>query len=272
MKYLRMFEAASGLFPKRIQVTLVDASTGSNLGKHKVPAELLPAAFNRPITLEIQDTNWRVLKANPVSADDFLFTKKLTLHVQNAVSKDSRQFRFSLPTICNELPATVAETLFHDFTVELGETDWRQIEFMPLNQSTITEEAIKTIEAILTGQANPLLGYEQQYIRDNAMQPGMAIPWQAFCALLTNPVYGNIFFNNKGFVQNGVSVRSDSYTYYGILENGYIHTLGLIQFDWADDEFMRVLSTYELSLVDWCNASRISAEAGEEPKNEFISI
>lgn len=272
MKYLRMFEAASGLFPKRIKVTLIDAATGSNLGKYKIPAELLPAAFNRPITLEIDNINWRVLKADPVLADDFLFAKKLTLQVQHATNVDAQQLKFNLPTICSRLPVTGAVSLYHDFTLEVGEIDWRQVEFLPLTQSGIIEEAVKTVESILTGQPNPLLGYERQYIRNNALQSGLAIPWEEFCGLLIHPVKGNIFFNNNGFVQNGFAVRSDSYTYYGILENGLIRTLCLHQFDWADDEFMRVLSAYDLSLVDWCNASRISADAGEEPKSEFIKI
>lgn len=272
MKYLKMFEAVAALFPRNINVTLVDATTGNGLGKHKIPAELLPAVFNRPTTLEIQGINWRILKADPVSADDFLVTKKLTLHVQNSASIDIEQLRFSLPTICNELPLSGATSLYHDFTLELAGSSWRQIEFLSLSRLQIVEEAIKTIETILTSQPNPLLGYERQYIRDNTIQPRLAIPWEAFCALLTNPVRGNVFFNSKGFVQNGFAVRSDSYIYYGILENEYIHTLCLNHFDWADDELMRVLSIYELSLVDWCNSSRISAEVDESLKGEFIKI
>lgn len=272
MKYLRMFEAAAGLFPKRIKVTLIDSVTGNNLGNYKIPAELLPAAFNRPITLEIDNINWRVLHAEPVLADNFMFTKKLTLQVQQAANVDARQLKFSLPTVCSILPDTSACSLYHDFTLEIEEADWRQLEFMPLNKSAIVEEGVKAIEAILEGQSNSLLGYERQYLRDTALQPGLAIPIEEFCILLVNPVRGNIFFTNQGLVQSGFALRSDSYTYYGILENGLIRTLCLSQFDWADDELMQVLAAYELSLVDWCNAARLSAEAGEEPKNEFIKI
>lgn len=272
MKYLRMFEAASSLFPKRIKVTLIDATTGNNLGKYKIPAELLPTAFNRPITLEIDNVNWRVLQADPVLADDFLFSKKLTLQVQQAAMVGAGQLKYSLPTVCCDLPVTGSASLYHDFTLEMTESDWRQFEFVPLAQSTSIEEAAKIIEAILTEQSNPLLGYEQQYIRDNVLQSGLTFSLEEFCALIVNPVRGNIFLNNNGFVQNGFAIQSDSYTYYGILENGFIRILCLTQFDWADDEFMRILSLFDLSLVDWCNASRISAEAGETPKSEFIKM
>lgn len=273
MKYLRMFEAASGLFPKKIKVALIDAVTGKNLGKHKIPAELLPAAFNRPTMLEINNIKWRVLQADPVLADDFLFSKKLTLKVLHAEQANAQQLKYNLPTVCNEMPlVTGVPGLYNDFTLEIQEEDWRQIEFLSLERLKIIEEAVKNIEVILSSQSTPLLGYDKQYIRDNALQSKVFISWEEFCSVLINPVKGNIFFRNNDFVQNGFAIRSESYTYYGILENGFIRTLCLSQFGGADDEFMNVLSKFELSLVDWCNASRMSAETGEAPQNEYIKI
>lgn len=272
MNYAKAIGSVLQLFPKKIKVTLIDAVTGDCLGKHKIPAELLPAAFNRPTTLEIQNINWRVLNAEPISADDFLFTKKLTLQVQHAAIVGTDLLKYSLPTVCNDLPSTGTGSLYHDFTLEITESDWRQVEFVQLQQSSVIEEAVKIIENILTNQLNPLLGYERQYIRDNGLLLNLVIPLEEFCLQLMNPVKGNIFYRNAGFVENGFAIRTDSYTYYGLQENGIIQTLSLLQFDWADDEFMRVLSTYKLFLIDWCNAFRISAEAGETPKNEFITI
>jgi hypothetical protein len=267
-----MFEAASGLFPKKIKVTLIDAASGNRLGKYKIPAELLPAAFNRPTTLEIGSINWQVLRADPVLAEDFLFTKKLCLQVQHASNTSALQLKFGLPTICSDHLTIEEDGFYHDFPLEIGQTEWRQIEFFSLKQSGVIKEALKKVETILTSQPNPLLGYEQQYIRDNTLHIGLEIPWGEFCAQLINPVKGNIFYKNNGFVLNGFALRSDSHDYYGIMEDGFIKTLCLNQFDWVDDEFMRVLSIYELSLVDWCNASCINAEAGEEPQSQFVKI
>lgn len=271
MKYLRMFEAATGLFPTKVKVTLIDAFTGESLGSYKVLVEILPVSFNRPITIEINDVKWRVLQADPIMAEDFLFTKKLTLKVKHA-DNDGIQLKFDLPTLSNQLPATTETSFYNDFTMELLETDWQQIEFLPLSHSIHIEESIKIIDEILAGQSNPLLGYENQYLRDNVSQKKLSIPWKSFCHLLVNPIYGNVFLNNKGFVRDGFAIRSDSQVYYGILENGFICALCLRRFDWTDDEFMNILSTYDLVLVDWCKASRISAELGEKPKSEFIDM
>lgn len=272
MNYAKVVSSAIQLFPKKIKVTLIDAVTGSSLGKHKIPASQLPVVFNRPTTIDIENISWRVLKADPVSADDFLYSKRLILHVQNAASIESGQLRFNIPSVCADLPATGFETLYKDFTLKLAEMDWRQIEFMPLSQAGVVEEAVKVIEDILAGQPNPLLGYEQQYIRDQVLRTNFAIPFGEFCSLLVEPMYGNIAFGENRFVQGGFSVRSESYTYYGVQENGIIHTLCLVQFEWADDEFMRVLAAFDLLLVDWCNASRLSAEPGEKPQSEFVKL
>jgi hypothetical protein len=272
MNYAKVIGSALQLFPKKIKVTLIDVATGKNLGKHIIPAARLPAAFNRPTILEIDNINWRVLKADPVLADDFLYTKKLILQVRNASSNDSEELKFSLPTVCKELPATGTDSLFHAFTLELDESDWRQVEFLPLSQSEEIEQAIKTIETILTGQPNPLLGYEQQYSRNEAEQAGLSIPWSEFCDLVSNPVLGNIALKNNGFVEDGFAIRSESYTYYGVVREGLIQMLSIIQFDSADDEFMQVIGKYQLTMVDWCGARRMSAEAGENPKSEFVEI
>lgn len=272
MNYAKVIGSALQLFPKKIKVTLIDAATGKSLGKHIIPEAQLPRAFNRPTTLEIDHINWRVLKADPVSADDFLYTKKLTLQVQQTDQAKLQPFMFSTPTVCKELPATGATSLYDAFTLKLDEADWRQVEFLPLSQAEEIEEAIKTIETILTGQPNPLLGYEQQYSRNDTKLAGLSIGWGEFCDLLPNPVLGNVVVNNKVLVQDGFSIRSEGYTYYGIVKEGLIQTLCLTQFDSADDEFMQVISTFTLTLVDWSGARRISAEAGEKPKSEYVEL
>jgi len=270
MNYAKVLGAALTLFPKKVKVKLIDAATGTLLHKQKIPAQQLPAAFNKPTILEINNINWRVLKANPVSADDFLITKKLTLHVQNAAVAETGQLRFGLPTICHELPAISAESLYHDFTLALAESDWRQIEFLPLAQWQMIADEIGAVEVILGNQPDALLGYEQQYIREKTAQAWLSIPLEDFCRLIGHPVRGNIFLGNTGFVEHGIALRSDNYLYYGLLEDGNIRHLCITEFDGVDDEFMKVLDTWKLVLTDWCNASTLSAEPGEEMKVDYI--
>jgi hypothetical protein len=272
MNYAKVIGSAMQLFPKKIKVTLIDAATGNSLGMHKVPAELLPVAFNRPTRLEINNINWRVLKADPILADDFLFKKKLTLHVRKENFSDDAQGLFSLPTLCYEQPVTDGDSLHNNFTLVIAKNEWRQVEFLPLQQWEVIQEEIKVVENILGDQPNPLLGYTQQYKRAKTASTTLEISWEIFYSLLLNSEAGSLCLDDNSFVQQGFALRSDNYMYYGVLLEGNIQTLSITQFNSVDDELMLVLDTFKLVLIDWCNASIISAELGEEPKSEFINI
>jgi len=272
MNYAKVIGAAIQLFPKKILVTLIDANNGNKLSKHKMSAEMLPIAFNRPTILEIDNAQWRVLNADPVTADDYLYSRKLTLQVQSVVNGEGKIAAFDTPTASNELPVIGDAPLYADFAVELKTAEWRQIEFIRVEQLKRLEDAIQSIETILNGQPNPLLGYKRQYLRDDGELGGLGIPWVDFCSLLANPSYGTVLLNNDGPVRDSFVIRSDNYTYYGIMDNNLIRSLGITAFDSADDEFMQVLSKFGLLLVDWCNARMISAEINTEPLKEFIDI
>jgi hypothetical protein len=273
MNYAKLLSAATTLFPKTVKVKLIDAATGELLHKHKIPLQQLPVAFNKPTILEINNLHWRVLKADPVLADDFMFTKKLTLHVRDAATMSAHaQELFDVPSICDPLPATGASVLYNEFTLAITGNGWRQLEFLPIQHWSIIEEEIKTVEGILGGQPNALIGYVEQYHRKKTGAIELGIPWQTFFALLPRPMSGNVYYDEKGFVENGFALRTESYTYYGLLKNGNIQSLCLTQYDGIDDELMQVLETFKLVLTDWCNASTLSAEPGETPKSEFVNF
>jgi hypothetical protein len=272
MNYAKLLSGAISLFPKMIKVKLIDAATGHLLHKHKIPAEKLPAAFNKPTILEINGISWRVLKADPVLADDFLFKKRLTLYVQHAIVKNVEQRLFDLPTICDEKLVMGNDSLYNHFTLTLTTGEWRQIEFLSLGQLITIAEEIKAVGSILNKQPNALLGYEQQYKRQTHAHLALNISWKNFYATVSNPLIGNICVGDSGFVHQGFALRSDNYMYYGILQEENIQALCITQFDGVDDELMRVLDTFKLVLTNWCNASTLSAEPGEKPQSEFINI
>jgi hypothetical protein len=272
MKYARAFEALVALIPKIIKVTLVDATNGNELGKHKIPASQLPAIFNKPTTLFIDNTYWRVLDADPVSADDFQFSRKLTLLVVESTQVNGQQLYFDLPTIADQVPATGIYNQVDQFNLQFDIAQWRQVEFLPLSELSVIEETISDIEKILAMQNNALRGYQQQCKRIMVKDLSVHIPIHDFYPLLDRPVTGSILLNESMVVQNGFAIRSENHTYYGIMENDSIRNLCMSEFDYADEELMKVLSAFSLTVIDWCNASRLSAEEGDTPKNEFIKI
>ena len=202
-----------------------------------------------------------------------IFSKKLVLHVQESVDY-KQEGKFLVPTLADPLPALTDQYLFGDFTLSLPDDEWRQLEFLPNAQVATIQEMTNAITAILTSTTNDqaLLGYDTQHLRSDIGQYGLDIPFTEFCVLINSLEKGNISISQRGFVENGFAIRSDTYTYYGRLEDGRIRELALQQFDSVDDEFVSVVSTYGLVLVDWCNANILLHELNMDEAETPVAI
>lgn len=243
-------------FKRNIKVVFIDEATGNTIGVSEMKREQLPDAFDKPTTMQIAEKELQVVKADPVHAEDFSASKKLTLHLRSIDHIDPENIRFSIPTISNELPEMVNSTLFCDFTLQLHEDDWRQIEFLPLQLLPKIQEEMTAVEAILFPEAGttPSLGYDSVHVRKIDRQQ-LSISFTDFCEQMNIQEKGALtvaFAGNSGFVQDGFALRSNSYTYYGTVKEGVINELCLPHFDQADDEFYKVAARYGLALVEWC--------------------
>lgn len=119
-------------FKKTIKVTFIDDATGDIIGFSEMKREQLPEAFDKPTIMHIADEKWQVVKADPLYDREFVVTKELTLHLRRVERMNPQDIRYTIPTISNELPALADMPLFEDFTLQLHEDDWRQIEFLPI--------------------------------------------------------------------------------------------------------------------------------------------
>lgn len=259
MSYAQIIDAALQLFPKKIRVTCIDGVTGKKIGKYKVGLDQLPAAFTKPVTLTIEGNEWRVIQAKPISVNDFSIFKKLTLHVLNIEQLQQAPLGNNVPTQHASEPLTGTPPLYHDFTLEIASDDWLQLEFLPAAAIAPIQEELAIIDKILQAENghNPLLGYKTFHIRTQTAHLGAHIPFDAFCAELPIQKMGNLRLANNNFVANGFAIQTDNHTYYGTVTDGLITHLCLPAFDFIDDEFSLVTTTWELALVDWCNANVI---------------
>lgn len=71
--------------------------------------------------------------ADPVKADDFLFTRKLELQVREADSAKMQDKRFLIPTIATKMPELFNECLFNDLSLDLSPNDCMQIKLLPIS-------------------------------------------------------------------------------------------------------------------------------------------
>ena len=279
MNYAKIIDGALKLFPKKIKVTFINAVTGDLVGKFKLPPELLPAKFNKPTTIEVNGQLWRVLQANPVDADDFLFTKKLTLHVQENEQVEATSVGSPVATSAWPLPERSTENLFDEFVLDLSPDQWRQIEFLPVSMQEVVQQEMKEIEPILhPGKGeNPLLGFHNTYIRNVIGNQNNVIPFNEFYSLVNGREKGALRFcvSENQYMQHGFALHSDNYLYYGTVQNGQIRDLCISQFDAFDEELFVVLNHFRLLMADWCEGRIVSGDStvdNEVPETDQLQL
>ena len=262
MNILRVAESTSTLFSKKTNITLIDAETGNIISKHNLDSRSLPESFNKPTIINIEDDKWQILKVEILRKGSYLSAPKLLFHV---TSPDNFKMgdNFLVPTQqpLTEHETTEHNTLFRDYTLARSFEQWLQLEFLPIGNTDLIQEANTTIEAILNtpDENNHLLGYSTNYIRNITYKYQLEIAFDDFCAFI-NPIQrGNISLRANSFIQNGFSLQSANYDYYGIVEDGIIRKLAIQTFNYVDDELTDLLAKYELLFIDWCNASIIAS-------------
>ncbi|UPK70634.1 hypothetical protein [Chitinophaga filiformis] len=257
MNILQVLNAASGLFPEKVTVTLIHGETGHHIATHVLKYSELPEAFNKPTILEIESIKWRIVKAEHRRAGHYFKSARISLHVVPDDSFESRG-RFFLPTLAalNELEITNEPPAFNDFNLRIKREDWLQLEFLAFENIATVQKTAAIIDSIINtaDDENALLGYSIQHTRDNLYHL-LEIDLPNFCSLLNIKGKGNIALSNGCFIKSGFSLQSENHIYYGIQDNGLIRRLALATFDSVDQEIADVLSIYKTLFVDWCNAS-----------------
>src|SRR5437667_11192190 len=89
-----------------IHVEYFDAESGKKIGQVKLPIERLPEGFEADTTLHRDDQDFRVERAEPMTAAEFRKTGKLRLVLRRVrIEKvNPRELLYSLPTVSNEWP------------------------------------------------------------------------------------------------------------------------------------------------------------------------
>jgi hypothetical protein len=271
--YARALEGFLRLFPKKVKVTLIDAATGKQIGIVKMPGEDLPWEFTKPSFLTVLGKKWRIMKADQMRSEDFLFTHKLVLHVRDSEIKDPADKRFLIPTIAASFPATGENSLFAEFSIDISRDEWRQIEFLPGCHLPEIKETIDSIRAVRSEAKDNgvLLGYHKMHKRRKVEAPDLNLQLDTFCASLEIKSRGSVQFLSHipGTVTNGFALQTENHLYYGIAENNKVRYLCLQHYECIDSELMEILANFNLVMLDWCERTIISSEISGESSNNI---
>jgi hypothetical protein len=249
-----------------ILVTFIDISTGKKLGEALTPTERLPESFEATTTLHHGSEDWRVEKADPMTAEQFRQTGRLRLELRRlppTVMVDQKDILFSLPTIYDGLPPIqTGSTKLKRNVLELHEDDWRQHEFISASLLPEIEREIGSIRQIHE-QHRQGPGFSKCHVRQSPADPiaGVWIPLNELQAAFDGPTRwldGLAYQSMAGLIAGGWVLETPGGSFlYGQNSDGCLATL-CIYHPAATDADRRSLAAFakkhSLVYLDWCRA------------------
>lgn len=255
--------------PVKISVEFVEYETGVLVGRTDAPLNTLPASFEAATTLNLNEADWSVERAEPMTAEEFQRSGKLKLWLRRIhIGRiDPKEILLSLPTICEWL-AEIApgSTKLGKSVLELHEDDWRQVEFVSLQYQTEIESELVAIARIYHEERKGP-GFQNLQVRSAIEFPlaDTSITTHELQAVLrTDALDGVAYAGVAGLVEGGFALPlSTTACLYGVENNGAMTVLGLqcSEHPALNAERAQALAawaqSYNLCLVDWCRALQL---------------
>ena len=260
---------------RTVEVQFVDASTGQCFARSDVPAEQLPATFDVDTTLSLAGDSWSVVRAEPCTAVEFLAGGRLMLTLSRVMSVSPHDILYSLPTLCDGLPAIDPATAGVDL-LQLHEDDWRQLELVSIDLADVVAAELAAVRRVydvhaVTGADGGLAGFRDLHVRRRPEAPLIPpLPVTTIRQML--PAHQT--FAGVGF-GGGPETAVDSFAFgygpinvYGLAAGDTITVLGLqigrAPFSAANDTaagLEGVMRAFALTLVDWCRCTVVDADS-----------
>jgi hypothetical protein len=242
----------------KVQVRFLSAEDETLLGQVELASEQLPASFAARTTLEFGGRPWEVVKAEPMTRDEFGKTGRLTLLLRKLdVRRVSlEKIRYSLPTICDVLPAERSgSTKTNKNVLDLHRDDWRQLELVSRGLADVVARELAEVRRILDSRVG--VGFEEIHVRRQPTSPlvdcHLTIASIAD-ALLNARFYDGVSFADlAGVIDGGFALEADGLRVYGLADDGVVTTCGALRVpDALDSPLADLAGEHGLLLVDWC--------------------
>ncbi|HEY5937112.1 MAG TPA: hypothetical protein VIU61_20820 [Kofleriaceae bacterium] len=232
-----------------IHVQLVNAKTQTVMGEADLPVEQLPESFAEPTTLHLGGSDWSVVKAEPMTRDEYVKTGALLLVLHPIETVDPKTILFSLPTIENTMPALdpgAASCTMH-------EDDWRQHELVSARFEPEIAAELADIRTVREDRSGP--GFKTIHVRSRIPEPlgGRTITLADLAAALGDPARETVGLGGST-VTGGFAFAIGGGHIYGREDGGLVREVGVTRGTDASG-LVAFARTNQLVLVDWCAAS-----------------
>jgi hypothetical protein len=233
----------------KVVVTLVNAATGDVIGVTEQPADALPEPFDSGTELTVGDRQWSVVRAEPATRAEYGRTGALRLMLARRETVDPQQIRYSMASICGDLPPVEPAPEDDRQTLVLHEDLWRDIELVSSRQQQAIDANLAAIARIERDAA----GYDDIHVRVEPDTPldGVEI---GIGELPGSPLSGGVVLSSAGGmtrVVDGFAFALASGTHlYGWAPDGQI---GILALDEPTDATAidELMNRHQLVLVNW---------------------
>ncbi len=258
-----------------VETLFIDVNTHNVIERADMPIERLPQNFAIETKLHIAGEDWKVIKADPTTAEEFIQTGKLVITLERIARVPARDILYTLPSICDEIPAILAGSTKQGKNVlELHEDDWRQIEFISHSYRSAIDSQLAAIMRIYREASvdnGGFLAFRNIYARQQINAPLQeAITLDQLYAFFSSALYryeGVSYQQVEGLIEGGFAFRVATVLLYGQQVEGIVKVLGVKVAEDARGEskdithsLQKFMATYNLYLVDWCNLQLIPAD------------
>lgn len=256
---------------KTIHSEFINAKDGIVIAVSDMPPEQIPDTFAIATTLEMGGKKWSIESAEPQDKSGILKAGKVRVYLVPIVMMSPGDILFSLPTIANDIGAAIGDTQPSPQIFALHEDDWRQMEFIAQKFSMEIEAELADIRRIYQEQRVDV-GFKKLHVRKRIPMPldGCNLLLLELEAALTpqKKFQALGFQRTSGNVPNGFAWELDEHcvlwgtTY----PDGKVTRLCLLgtpgrQAPHISDGFAKLNAQNNLTFVDWCRATNITADA-----------
>jgi hypothetical protein len=249
-----------------ITLELIDHATGEIFAQSEVPLESLPERFEgMETTLQVGDADWTVVASDPSTRAEMKKAGRVQLVLRKVVTVDPKTVRFSLPSIVDGVPASVAAPPGVEVSIRLHEDDYRQVEFVHASQAMEVDAELADI-ARIKSEHRQGGGFDAIHVRKRIPEPlgGVRLRRAELEAALETKSRPWAVKGAGPMVADGYALPDAEAVVYGVAREGFVETLCV--YGMLPDVVGRlhaVALAHGLLLVDWCAGQRLRAhEAG----------
>ena len=232
-----------------IHVQLVNAKTQTVMGEADLPVDQLPESFAAPTTLHLGGSDWSVVKAEPMTRDEYVKTGALLLVLHPIEMVDPKTILFSLPTIENTMPPLEPG----DAACMMHEDDWRQHELVSSRFEPEIAAELADIRKVHEDREG--MGFKTIHVRSRIPEPlgGRTITLADLTAALGDPTREGVSLGGSAVTGGFAFAIGDGHVY-GREDGGLVREIGV---DHGTDPsgLAAFARANQLVLVDWCAAS-----------------